>query len=887
MFNSWNCQGCSSNAALSNLNHHLQNTRPHVMALQETYLKGQTVYIPNYHVIRRDRVGQHGGGVALLIRKDISCRPLSVGHTHTLEVIAAELNTSVGTLAVASVYSPRHTPGFLNQLSTLFNAHHDLIAMGDLNAKNHAWNGGSPNQSGRALMQLVEDSQVRVLHPDNYTRVSTRGDRPSTIDFFITNSHRQIENPSIIHELLSDHYAISASIHASVVPPVQRPNYRKANWVQYKQLLTLESQALSELPLLSPEQIDLAVDAIQDSILSARNTSVPTHPIHYERRDTPPDTLAVLKEKRRWTRALSTCTPDERILIRSIVRNLKSALKTLSNRDRNDRWTQFTGTLNESPKNYWRVSKRLRRGPTRSPPLKRPDGTLSIDAAEKREMLADAFLELHDPGRPLDPVRDSPVEDSVAAWLNEHFDTESHPFQNFTAADAETVWASWRPFKCPGMDGIQNTLLKHLPTPFSEVIVKIFNAVVSQCYWPAAWRHAKVIALHKKGKPEDEAKSYRPISLLPSLSKTLERLIANRLVDEMDAKNVLQNWQFGFRRGHSAPQQALRLRQQLREARDNKVSSAVLLLDVASAFPSMWNEGLLSQMIGEGISPYLISSISSFLSNRSFRVCATGGLSTVRVHSNGAPQGSCLSPICYALHVAKLKPPNRLVTPYLYADDTALVANRKQARALVTALDKSYAATINHYDQWRIKVNGDKTEILWVPFDGGWKRRPPAEGIPLGTGAIAPSKCVRYLGIHFDSKLNFATHVQRQKAKGVAMLAALYPVMARSSGLSTRNKLLLYKTCIRPIFTYASPVWYNIAAKTHLKGLQTLQNKAIKQALGVSTRTATAQIHAETGIPLVADHLNELAARFFERCAESDRELIRALARSEGWHDPP
>ena len=82
--------------------------------------------------------------------------------------------------------------------------------------------------------------------------------------------------------------------------------------------------------------------------------------------------------------------------------------------------------------------------------------------------------------------------------------------------------------------------------------------------------------------------------------------------------------------------------------------------------------------------------------------------------------------------------------------------------------------------------------------------------------------------------------------------------MAKSSGLSVNNKLLLYKACVRPIFTYACPVWCNRVAKTHLKNLQIIQNKAIKQALGVPMRTATTQIHTDTGIPMVEEYMEEL-----------------------------
>lgn len=880
LFVSWNCRGISDNGTQTLLTQFSNTERPHVICLQETHLDGQPWYVPNYTIYRRDR-NSRGGGVALLIRKDLRSRRVTIGNTYAIESVAAEISGPEGKFTVASVYSPRYTPSFKNVLNTIFGVP-NIIVMGDLNAKGIAWNRCDWNQAGHALSEFLEDTIVRVLHPTRHTRISERGDPPSTLDFILTNSTSPISQPEILDQLLSDHYAIMAVINANTTKPQQRPNYLKANWVQYKLLLDIEAITITNLPLENPEQIDVAVATIRNSILSARDMSVPLHSVSWEKRDTPPDTMALIREIRRLNRWLNTCSTADEKIIRSLIKNAKSSLKSLSNRDRNARWSKFTGSLNESSKNFWRISKRMRAGPTKFAPLQKPDGTLAIDAEEKVELIADAFLGLHEPGRVHINELDNPIIEMVDDWLVQTRQANSRPFRPISSAEVIEVWSRWRPFKCPGQDGIQNILLKHFPPSFTDAITKIYNVSIAKNYWPAEWRHAKVIALLKKGKPADLAKNYRPIALLPSLSKVLERIIANRLTSEMKEKQILQDWQFGFRPGHSAPQQALRLSKYLRDRKNNKKSSAALFLDVASAFPSMWSKGLLSKLIEDHISNYLVHVINNFLSKRTFSVAAAGAISRNREHSNGEPQGSCLSPPVYAYHVARLSPP-RGINPFLYADDTAMVATAKQARALVTNIQKAYTTTVNHYHQWKIKVNTTKTEILWVPQDGKKRRNAPNNVITLDEHDVPVSKVVRYLGVYFDAKLNFATHVRTQFAKANAILSALYPLMAKSSGLSSKNKLLLYKTCVRPVFTYACPVWANVAAKTNLKCLQTLQNRAIKQSLGLPMRISTEFIHDETGLPTVREHMQSLTNRFFEKCSVSDQALIRELAR--GWNE--
>lgn len=157
-----------------------------------------------------------------------------------------------------------------------------------------------------------------------------------------------------------------------------------------------------------------------------------------------------------------------------------------------------------------------------------------------------------------------------------------------------------------------------------------------------------------------------------------------------------------------------------------------------------------------------------------------------------------------------------------------------------------------------------------VKEDGKKRRRPPQDVVLLGEREVEISMSARYLGVWFDSKLNFALHVQTQRSKATAVLAAL---IARSSGFSVRNKMHLYK---------ASRV-----AQTDLKGLQTLQNRGIKRALGVPLRTPTVDIHKDTGTFMVAECLGGISERFFVKCSGKDV-LIRELTVVFGQnHVPP
>ncbi|KAA5621924.1 hypothetical protein F3H11_32065, partial [Pseudomonas aeruginosa] len=108
-------------------------------------------------------------------------------------------------------------------------------------------------------------------------------------------------------------------------------------------------------------------------------------------------------------------------------------------------------------------------------------------------------------------------------------------------------------------DGIRNRALKLLPVQLITMLATILNAAMTHCIFPAVWKEADVIGIHKPGKPNNETASYRPISLLPAIGKIYERLLRKRLWDFVTANKILIDEQFGFRAKHSCVQQVHRL----------------------------------------------------------------------------------------------------------------------------------------------------------------------------------------------------------------------------------------------------------------------------------------------------------------------------------------
>ena len=126
------------------------------------------------------------------------------------------------------------------------------------------------------------------------------------------------------------------------------------------------------------------------------------------------------------------------------------------------------------------------------------------------------------------------------------------------------------PKKAPGFDEISQRILKELPKKAIILLTHIYNAILRLECFPKQWKKAQVIMLLKPGKPPERATSYRPISLLPSMSKLFEKLLLKRLKPLIEKRHLIPDHQFGFRNLHSTIDQVHRVTNEISKALEEK-----------------------------------------------------------------------------------------------------------------------------------------------------------------------------------------------------------------------------------------------------------------------------------------------------------------------------
>lgn len=866
----WNAQGITNACKRIHIENFIISNNIDIVLLAETFLKPtQDFKLQNYVVYRNDRLQQARGGVAIILRKSLSHKLRAPINTKGIENLSIDINIDNSPTCISVAYSPKYTKHFSSDVQAIYGQSNQYLIFGDFNARHSSWNCVTNNQAGFVLNNLQQNHPFMVFNTAEHTHFPHSGQTPSTIDLLLTNTSTAFDLSTHQNHMSSDHAPII--FHAQAVLVEQQTkiyDYHKADWMKYRHFINTNIGLMPNIT--SPADIDLQIERFSKLLLRARRTSIPEKTfrggfaLSQQIRQIIQHKNSI---KRRWQRASGLLKSSLKSELNSLQKYINKAVV----KEHNEYWSTQLRGLSKGNKKLWQLTKRFK-GKLDSNVDKITVGNLqSIDDADRADSLADVFEKAHSLTSSYLHENDIKVRNTINAFRS--FSNLSTSAPKITLQEIEEIIATFRPFKAPGPDSIQNVMLKQLPRSAIIRLCEIFNECLATGYWPINFKLAKVIPILKAGKSPRDVNNYRPISLLNSTGKILERAIYNRLNVIVDQKNLLPNYQFGFRKGHSTIHQALRIKQFIINQRNCNRSTGMLLLDIEKAFDSIWHDGLIFKLIKMKLPSYMLKMIDSFIRRRKFSVHVNHSKSKEIHIPAGLAQGTCISPVLYALFVADMPPQSHDNQIALYADDTAIYTSAKQSNTIIRRLNEAFGSLRQYFHKWKVKINSTKTQAIIFPFNNS-RRRAPSIVLKNDNHVVELSKSVKYLGVIFDHKLNFAEHISCTVDKANRCFRAIYPLIAAKSHLSTQNKNLIFRALIRPVMAYGSPIWSSAAA-THIKKLVVFQKKILKTIYKLPRRTTSSILENLSEIPHFDKYITNYNLKFKNNSAASNFELIR------------
>lgn len=490
------------------------------------------------------------------------------------------------------------------------------------------------------------------------------------------------------------------------------------------------------------------------------------------------------------------------------------------------------------------------------------------------------------------PILMEKVAKALFPTKNEEFRENLQLFNNngiqcpeVTKKEVLTAAVSFGNQKAPGLDGFPNEVLKMAMIYKTDPFVNVYNQCLQNGIFPKVWKRQRLVLLQKPNKPSGEPSSYRPLCMIDTLAKILERIVRDRLEAHIESVSGISENQYGFRKKRSTIDAIMKVKSIAEKAIEGerwlygkKEYCAVVTLDIKNAFNSASWSHIMQTLIDLRTPTYLIRIIRSYLSDRTLLYDTDDGVKYYRVTA-GVPQGSVIGPLLWiTLYDGVLRlPVPRGVNIVGYADDIAVTIVAKELldiQATATNVTKKIKTWL---EKTGLELAAHKTEAVLITS------RKIREMITLNVDGhnITTTPAIKYLGVMIDARLSFATNIEVTCGKASRVHAALARIMANVGGPSQSSRKLL-ASVTQSVAMYAAPVWSESLKKKsysrQLKSLFRLSSLRICCGFRTVSHEAANVISGQMPPDILASELRDL---YRERCIQNtaltsaERDIMR------------
>ena len=894
----FNINSITAEGKLEALTDLCQTLNIHVLVISESKLDptipNHIIAIPGYHdPIRHDRSvnGRYGGGCMMYVLESLTFKHVEEKQSNHFEHVWVDVKVENITVAINCLYRPPNETAedhelFLDVADTILNdvSNHQV----DVRVFASDFNFGNCYCLEPQLDFKPLDNEAPELFSsynfsqliDIPTRVSRR--TLSLIDLIFVDSHDLVEEYGILPEI-ADHAGVLLCLNVKL--KTRKPT--KKTILVYKDIdqeslknhinnIDFENTVFN-LPV--HEQADKFTDILKESI----KMFVPRKEITVKPNTIPwcnTYTRLLLRKKNRnykLYRAISEkykrktqerdC-PQEVItqLLNKkdkIEKNYKTASREsvkANRRAKNSFFNSVNSTMQNfeisANKKFKILTKLMNNGKYSSITTLINNGEMVENADEKSELLNNFFVS---------KAKVDDDDDEIPILDKDENITEVN---NINTSPLE-VAKIMRELKKSNIShcGIPGKYISLISTPLSFPLSKLLNNLFENGVFPSLWKISHVTAIFKyKGKKSDVA-NYRPISLLPTLSKICESIVHKRLLNHCLENDVITSKQAAYLKGDSTIQQLIYIVDKIKRQWTKGNLTHGIFLDVKAAFDKVWHKGLLAKLSQIGVGGELHTFLTSYLNGRQQSVVVDGHVSSVKPITAGVPQGSRLGPLLFIIYI------NDIIIDIesdilIFADDTSLLANGKTVEETRSILERDLARITKWAKKWKVSFGADKSEEII------FSRKIIAFSVPLqlNNEVIKRVKVHKHLGIFLSETLDWSHQIHYVCLRANRKLAVLRKVKM----LNRKTLDVLYKITVRSVIDYALPVYYHSLKVVEKAKLDKIQYAAAKVVTGVYKQASRLKFNEELAWEEIKTRADFLGLSIFHKIAVGEtRPLIK------------
>lgn len=778
----------------------------------EEYGVDRLAEVPDYKLVRADRQGR-GGGVGFYIRNSMPYKVMLSEVTLALEHLWVSIKIEGKNTAVGVLYRPPKA-NLIQSLETLDNAvsfilpsSDDLILVGDFN------------------VNLLETDSVGVKHFNHFiesyglnqlidqpTRITNRSQ--TLLDILVVSNLSIASNCRVTDSLgVSDHCVVSCTIRSLKIPITPR-------FITYRDFKHFDTNAFEESlsyfnwdHIYTLTSVDEMLEFLNCNLLALFDIHAPIRIVRATKQRAPwlTDTIRDmigLKEK-----ALDRYRKSKTMANWNSFKDLRNYITGAIRREKRAYITHAV-KLKDS-KSLWSTLRSLEIVGRSSQNGELPDSLRDVDAVNAH--FANVVI---------------PNPTSSQQRLLMGYQPGVSKFR-FSAVDTDAVRASIARIKsnCTGSDHISITMIKMVAHRLLGHITHIINAAISSSTFPGMWKNSLITPLSKVSDPAEFA-HLRPISILPTMSKILERVLHTQMLGYVIGSDIVPEMQSGFRPHHSTTTALLHITDKLMRSVDIGDVSCLVLLDYSKAFDTVSHSLLCRKLSYFGFDDSAVAIIASFLADRSQRVRIGDDLSVPLPVLHGVPQGSILSPLLFSIYISDFHTHLQHCNVHHYADDTQVYLSFR-LDGCVSASEKiteDLGRLVDVSTAHRLRLNASKSQA--IVFGAKNKRIVAKSLLDIRIGDIPlqfATEC-KNLGLWLDEELRFTKHVNYLSQCCYLTLKQLYPhrdIMPSDLKLKLCNSLILSK------LSYGDSIYGPALLKVDSDRLQRIQNSCVRFSCGI------------------------------------------------------